>query len=313
MQIASEDFSFSIDFEDSRAKPKTAASAYKKLVQSGAKFILGGMFSASTLAFAPMAKKDNILILSPTAADKRVPETGENMFTLYPSAPAEGRFVASYAQKNLSAQKFSVITEQEKVYKSISEGFISKIKESELSIENRQTISPDSDTFRNAVTKVPISSSDAIFISGSKSFVGKIASVVREVENDDIKLLSQSTAYDESFLKNYSSSAEGMTISAPYFDVESDRKIIKDFVKKYESKYDKKPNTWSAYCFDSVRAIGLSLKKAAPKFDVGEARKILSKADWEGTTGPIKFKNNGAAKRGYKIYEIRDSAFKEMK
>ncbi|GAH67412.1 unnamed protein product, partial [marine sediment metagenome] len=56
-------------FEDDRAEPSQTISAYKKLTQvNRVPLILGGVFSASSLAIAPLAQRDKVVFLSPTSS-----------------------------------------------------------------------------------------------------------------------------------------------------------------------------------------------------------------------------------------------------
>src|SRR5262245_46156569 len=74
-------------YEDTKADPKEAVAAFNKLANvNKVSAILGDMFSSTTLAIAPLAQQAGITLLTPTAADEKIPATGDLIFSIYPSA-----------------------------------------------------------------------------------------------------------------------------------------------------------------------------------------------------------------------------------
>jgi branched-chain amino acid transport system substrate-binding protein len=70
-----------ITYEDSQGNPQKAVSAFLKLINlDKVKFILGPLSTTEVLAIAPMAEKEKILILTPTASAPQITKAGDYIF-----------------------------------------------------------------------------------------------------------------------------------------------------------------------------------------------------------------------------------------
>lgn len=64
--------------EDSEADPTKGVSAINKLIfQDGIKYILGDLTSSVTLAMAPIAEKNKVIILAPGASNPNIRNAGD--------------------------------------------------------------------------------------------------------------------------------------------------------------------------------------------------------------------------------------------
>lgn len=72
-----------IAYEDSQADPAKAVSAFNKLRSvDGVPMVLGAMFSAGTLAIAPIAERSKTVLLSPTASAVELTDAGDYIFRI---------------------------------------------------------------------------------------------------------------------------------------------------------------------------------------------------------------------------------------
>ncbi len=97
--------------EDSQADPAKAVSAFNKLrTVDGVPMVIGDMFSAGTLAIAPIAERNKVVLLSPSASAVELTEAGDYIFRIYPSDTYDGMYLATYARKEMHAARVAVIS-----------------------------------------------------------------------------------------------------------------------------------------------------------------------------------------------------------
>jgi len=74
-------FNVQIIYEDSKAEPQQAVSAMNKLISADkVSSVIGDMFTSTTLAIAPIAEKNNILLLSPTGSSNEISKGKKQVF-----------------------------------------------------------------------------------------------------------------------------------------------------------------------------------------------------------------------------------------
>lgn len=75
--------------------------------------VIGDMFTNTTMALVPIANKDQILLLSPTASYSEISEKGQTTFRLYPSEKEEGELLFSFSQHNYSDKRGAIVVVNE--------------------------------------------------------------------------------------------------------------------------------------------------------------------------------------------------------
>jgi branched-chain amino acid transport system substrate-binding protein len=297
-----------IFFEDTKAEPKTAVTAINKLItMNNPKIILGDMFSNTTLAVAPIAQQNGIVLITPTAALETIPATGDHIFTIYPTSKYEGQLVASFALKK-GLKRLGVIKQQVQVAEEIGDAFAEKIKSEHGDIVFNEVVPSDVKDFRNILSKYINKNVDAIFVSAYRDEAGNIIKQARELGYNKL-FLSQSTLYDEKVLQLFGKSVDGVIFSAPYFNNLAESNTIKVFQTQFQKKYHAKPNIWAAYGYDVVnltlQAVDQSEKnkKTLPQ--------TLSDIKFDGVTGTMSFFPNRTVNKTMEMFTIKDNSFQK--
>ena len=89
-----------IIYEDSQGLPTTGVSAFQKLITSNrVPAVIGGLFSSVTLAIAPIANREHVVVLSPTSSAPAITKAGDYIFRNCASDIFEGKIMAEAARK----------------------------------------------------------------------------------------------------------------------------------------------------------------------------------------------------------------------
>ncbi len=294
-------------YEDDRGEAKDAVSAYRKLVDvNKVQLVIGGMFSSSTLAIAPAAEKDGIVLLSPTASAIEITDAGDYIFRIYPSDVYDGIFLANYAFDNLGAQNIAILYEQVASVSSISNKFKEIFTSKGGTIVYESGYSSDISDFTSLLMKVKRLKPDLVFIPGN---IIPVANLLNQAQNMgvDSKFLTISTAYDPKIIELAQSAAEGLLFSAPMFDPDGSSPEMQAFSQQYKKKYGEEPAIIGGYGYDVVNIALQAMSYGVVADSIKET--LYGISDFPGVTGNTTFDENGDVVKDLKMMTIKNGKF----
>lgn len=293
-------------FEDTKIDPKTAISAFNKLVSvDKSQAIIGDMFSSTTLAVAPLAQQASVVLLTPTAADERIPATGDHVFSIYPSASSEGQFMAERLEIE-TLQRVAVLYQNQTATKGIADAFADAVRKRGGSVAIVESIPDEKSSYRSLLERVAARRPSSIFISAYRDPVAMLITMGRE-SGLNVPYVTQSTLYDEKALVDYADKLEGVLLSGPYFDSTSDAAAVKKFFADYQARFGKPPSVWSAYGYDAADILLTALVEAAnEKVSVGSK---LAGRVFSGLTGRTDIKQDRSIEKEMVLYSIQGNTF----
>ncbi len=299
-------------YEDSQADPKTAISAFNKLVSlNKVSLIIGDMFSSTTLAIAPLAQKNKIVLLSPTASSEEVPKTGEYIFSIYPSDSYDGKFVANFTLTTIHKKIAAVIYVQADAMIVVKNEFIKSFIESGGRISIEESYAPKTDDFRSVLAKIKSVNHEVVFIPGYLEEIVKILKQAREISIKS-QFITISTAYDEKLFSLAGNTAEGLILSAPFYDQSSNQPELVAFQKSFKKKYGDVPNVWAAYGYDALNIISKAYNNSlanqnALNIELSKTKNFL------GVTGKTTFLEDRKVEKQLRMMVVRDNNFVEYR
>ena len=155
-------------YEDDQGDAKKALSAYRKIKDfNNVKLIIGGMFSSQTLAIAPSAERERVILLSPTASAIDITDAGDYIFRIYPSDIYDGLFLSNFALTVLNAKSVAIIYEQISSIVAVTNKFEDTFKLKGGSIIYEAGYLSDVTDFRPMLSKLKQVNPDLIFIPGN--------------------------------------------------------------------------------------------------------------------------------------------------
>src|ERR1017187_747284 len=251
-----------IVYEDDQNKPQVGVTAFNKLTTvDRVPMVIGSMFSAVTLAVAPVAERDRVVLLSPTASAIELTSAGEYFFRIYPSDAYDGLFLANFAYDQLKARVASMVTLQATSTSSVSALFEKTFQSKGGEIRLREFYKEGTTDFRPLLSRISHMRQDLLFLPGSLNEMAILLRQAREL-GVNISKLSISTVYDPKILSLAGPAAEGIMFSSPVFSPASDTPSIRSFVELYRKTYNSQPDILGAYGYDVVNISALALGSA---------------------------------------------------
>lgn len=296
-----------IIYEDDRGEAQTAISAYRKLVDiDNVPMVIGGMFSVSTFAIAPLAEREQKVLLSPTASAIEITDAGDYIFRIYPSDIFDGVFLAQFAYNDLQARKVAIIYEQVASVVAITNKFKSDFEILGGEIVSFDGYNSDNKDFSSIIKKVSNANPDIVFIPGNLNPMSNLLIQAKQLGLQR-QFVTISTFYDNKILELAKDATEGVLFSSPMFNPESDAPEIMEFVTLYKDRYGIDPDILGGYGYDVVKIAAMALQNGTEPEMVKNS--LYQITDYPGITGSTTFDRNGDVTKELKIMKVENGAF----
>jgi len=297
-------------FEDSRCEGKLAATAANKLVtQDKVTAIIGTMCSAETLAGAPIAEENKVVLVSTASSNPAITDSGDYIFRTWPSDELQGTVMAEHVVNVEGLKKVGLIYMNSDYNVGLAEAF----KESLISLGGEVTADekyePDSKDFRTQLMKIKDSNPEAIYMV-PYSEGGLVTKQIKEL-SIDLPMFTAEVFGTDKTLEDAAGSAEGVIFATPSFDETNPES--KDFLEKYNERFGEGPahNAVAANAYDNLMIVAEALKSGAQTSD--EIRDYLYAIEgYPGAAGKLTIDENGDAIKDFQLMIVKGDTFVEL-
>jgi branched-chain amino acid transport system substrate-binding protein len=299
----------SIVVEDGMGDPSKTVSAFRKLSATDqVPLVIGPMFSATTLAVAPIAEKSRVTLLSPTASAVELTSAGDYIFRIYPSDTYDGQYLAQYCYNALNAKTVYVIYLQVASVTAITEVFESQFESLGGRMLGRDAYQEGANDYRAYLSKAAALDPDVMFIPGYLREMGTLLRQAKELGVES-KFVSISTFFDPQILEIAGDAAEGVMFSAPFFDPSAVSPEISEFVRLFKESYSDEPDILAGYGYDVV-TIAAEALRSAKSFTADDIKSALyGIQDFPGVTGKTSFDENGDVNKELRMMQVKQANF----
>lgn len=297
----------SIVYEDTQADPKIGVSALRKLITvDKVQVVIGAGASSVTLAAAPIAEENDVVLLSPVSSAPAVTQAGDYIFRNVMSDLYEGSGMAQFARKELKIARAAILYINNDFGVGLRDSFKRRFEQLAGEITSVESFEQGASDFRTQLIKIKNSQPEAIYLVGYKE-MGRVLRQAGEMAIG-IRFLSFAMFEDPEILKMAGNAAEGVYYSSRAYDPQSREDVVSDFVKKYRSRFNAEPDIFAALSYDAARIVFLAIKKGGPTGR--EIKKALyTIKDFPGVTGTTSFDQNGDVIKSVSIKMVKNGQF----
>jgi len=297
----------SVVYEDSRGVGKDGVSAMQKLITvHDTPVVIGGLFSSVTLAVAPVAERNRVVLLSPTSSAPKITDAGDYIFRNCASDVFEGKVMADAAFQKLNIQKIAILYINNDYGIGIIDVFKKTFASNGGQVVAEEAFARGAVDFRSQLTKIAALQADGIYIVGYK----ELGHLLKQAHELGIKTQFMSTVMfeDPEILSVAGNAGEGVIYSARAYDPNSDEPHIKEFVTAFKQRYGGEPDIFAAYAYDAARILVQAMKEGGLSSD--EIRDyVYSIRDFPGVTGITSFDEKGDVSQPAYLKTVRDGQF----
>jgi branched-chain amino acid transport system substrate-binding protein len=293
-------------FEDSQGNPDAAVSAFNKLRAQGVVAVIGDLFSAPTLAIAPLAEKYKLLTFSPGASNPKLSGASKYVFRNYPSDNYEGKLLASYLRDSEGITRVAVLYPTNDYGVGLKDVFSNRYESLGGKVVLSEGYADNETSFRDILSKVLRAMPEALYLPG---YYGPIARIAVQAKQLGLRLPMYSNVgvEDPKVFALGGDAIEGLTYTAPAVDLTSQDSTIQGFVSAYKAKYNKDPGFPAAHGFDTGNILFSLLVSKGTNSD--SIRAGLMQSSFSGVTGTMKFDARGDVYKPFLLKRIVDGRF----
>jgi branched-chain amino acid transport system substrate-binding protein len=295
-------------FEDDQTQPKISSDAMNKLItQDQVKVVIGSTVSSCTLADAPIAEREKIILISPGASSPKITSAGDYVFRNWISDSLEGSKMAEYLfniDKFKTIAIFYINNEYGVGLKNVVSNRFAALGGE---VVKEDSYEQDASDFRTQLAKIKNTKPDALYLAG---YYQEMAIVINQIKALAINLPIRSCVCfeDPELLRIAGKNAEGIIYSSPYFDLSDTSKVFIEFKKRFQEKFNREPGSFAAHGYDALMIIAETIRKKG--YDGLNIRDGLYKVNnYPGVSGITTFDFNGDVIKPVAIKTVQNGSF----
>lgn len=280
-----------IVYEDTGGDKKLAVNAINKLIQGGNSFIFGDPVSGTTLAMAPIAEAQKVLLFAPGASNPNMTTAGDYIFRTKLSAAVEGVEAGKYIAQVMQPKRVAFIYQNSDYGKGVFESFKKELEAAKIKIVKNEPFATGSNDMRSNLLSIKSENPDLVVIAAFPKEVGIIMKQAKEVGiNSQFFTHSGSVGPDIDLVAG--KSAEGLKYLTELDLSASNTKRI-EFSKVYSAKYNKDPELFSSLAYDAFMLTTDAIKSCGSVDADCIKAYLYSIKDYDGASGKTSFDQNG--------------------
>lgn len=300
--------------EDDVCKPEVATNTASKLVSEKVVAVVGHICSGATKAALGIYKDAGILVISPSATNPELTQSGEYPNFLRTIAPddAQARLEVDFAINTLNIKKFAVLHDKGDYGKGLAEFAKSFLQATGNGVEVvlYEGVTPGAVDYSAVVQKIGRSGAEAVIFGGYHPEASKIVTQMRK-KQINIPFISDDGVKDDTFIKVAGEFAEGVYATGPV-DTSSNPINIKA-VEDHKAAYQADPGAFFINGYAATMALLNAIDKA-DSTDYDAVSKALRTEYVETPLGNISFDEKGdAIGVGFSMYQVQNGAYVELK
>ena len=273
--------------EDDQSKSEEAANAVTKLIsQNNVVAMLGEVASSASIAAAPTCQQNKVPMITPSSTNEEVTKKGDYIFRVCFIDNYQGPVMAHFGTQDLKAKRVAILTDVKNDY---STGLTKVIKETVTAdgaqVVGEQSYSNADSDFRAQLTTIRATNPDVIFVPGSYTDAGQIASQARDL---GIKApLVGGDGWESPKLLEIGGKALNGSFYANHYFYGDPAPIVSNFVQKYKERFGAAPDALAALGYDAARVLADAMKRAGKIEGPAIKDAIAATKNFPGVTGTI--------------------------
>lgn len=295
-------------YEDDQIKPEVGTKVIQKLISiEKVPVIIGAFGSSVSLAIAPVAEKNKVVLFSASSTADALKDAGDYFFRNVPPNSKQGESAAEFAIEKLKAKNAAVLYMNNDYGISLAKAFENFFKQKGGSILITENYNPGDRDFRTQLSKIKDKQPSIVFYPGHYQESGLILKQAKELVIKSV-FIGGDGSYSPELIIIAGDAAEGSyyTLMAMGYGVSDEE--IKRFTDVFKSKYGVEPDVYSAYAYDALKIIAQAIQNGGYNSE-GIKNALYRTKDFKGVTGTTSFDKFGEVDKPFYIYKVKNGKF----
>ena len=272
--------------EDDEGNPDKTVNAYQKLTsKDGAKIIIGSLTSGCTQAITNRAQAQKVVQIAPAATAPAITDAGDYIFRACFIDPFQGRVGGKFSAETLNAKTAAILYDTGNDYSvGLTENFEAAFTQAGGKIVAKEAYTTNDKDFNAQLTKIKSANPDVVYLP---DYYNVVALIAKQLRAQGIEAPIVGADGWDGILGN--SSAEVLNgFYSNHYATDSTDPAVQAFVKKFNDKYSKDPNSFAALGYDSVYILKDAIIKAGSD-DATAVKEALKAINGDYVTGHLTF------------------------
>ena len=272
--------------EDDEGNPDKTVNAYQKLTsKDGAKIIIGSLTSGCTQAITNRAQAQKVVQIAPAATAPAITDAGDYIFRACFIDPFQGRVGGKFSAETLNAKTAAILYDTGNDYSvGLTENFEAAFTQAGGKIVAKEAYTTNDKDFNAQLTKIKSANPDVVYLP---DYYNVVALIAKQLRAQGIEAPIVGADGWDGILGN--SSAEVLNgFYSNHYATDSTDPAVQSFVKKFNDKYSKDPNSFAALGYDSVYILKDAIIKAGSD-DATAVKEALKATNGDYVTGHLTF------------------------
>jgi branched-chain amino acid transport system substrate-binding protein len=275
--------------EDDQADPRAGVTVAQKLVDAGAKAIIGPYNSGVTIP-ASKVYNDAAIVMATVASNPKVTEQGfPYVFRVAASDIQLGGKMGLYAAKELKLKRIAIVDDRTAYGQGLGNEFEKVAKANGIEIVGREFTNDKASNFMAILTSIKAKKPDAIFYGGYAPQGGPMARQMKQIGLNALLLGGDGICSPEM------GRLGGEAVGAHVYCTQGGAVLEmaeagKTFANEYKQKYNRPPEVYAASFYDGMMLIAQAMK-AANSVEPKQYAPALAKIKYKGVAASYDFDN----------------------
>ncbi len=306
MQIAIEEINNKGGVLDSKIKavyqdnlgdnPSGAISAVHNLNIQNIRLIIGPNLTPSANVLAPLAEKENIVLIAPSVGSEKFVELSSRTFNIFPPSKFDSFALAEYLYSDKGFRKIAIFGSQQEW--EMGQALFVKQRFEELGgqVTSVQLPTVDNLDLRLESLKIKDGNPDAIVFTN----YGETAVAARRLR----ELKVQAPFFSLPLFEEKITAAAGALEGTIFVSTDT---MNEEFNAKFESKYKKAPGFPASQAYDAVYLMAKAINDSQSTDPKVIAEALSKIKEFKGASGDFTFDKDRNAHKKVNYYEVKNS------
>lgn len=283
-------YTFELKAEDDAGDPKQAVNAANALIADKGVVAVNGHFNSGCSVPASSVYEKEDLAMITVSTNPALTDTGLSVVNRITARDdSQGPFAADLVKKQ-GFTKVSVVDDSTTYGQGLATEFVKSFKSLGGNVLSENRVQPKDVDFSALVTKIKADNPEAVYYAGAHT-EGALFGKQLRAAGLDVPIIGGEMIYTPDYIKLCGNSSEGDIATALGLPLEKQAKGP-EFLDKYKKRYNKEPEAYDTYSYDSTMIIGQAVlqAKSTRRLDVKNAIRGIK---YSGVTGDVSFDQKG--------------------
>jgi branched-chain amino acid transport system substrate-binding protein len=293
---------------DDAGKPDEVKNVVGRLIkQNKAIAILGEVASGLSQAGGQICQKEGVPMITPSSTNPKVTQIGPFISRVCFIDTFQGAAGAKFVKEKLGFASGATLFNRGQEYATgLNDGFVTAFQGIGGKITHQAAYNTGDPDFTAQLNAIKATNPQFVYIPTYYTEVVAIAKQARQI-GLNVPLIGGDGWVSES-LADARGALDDCYFTDHYSD-EEDRPEVKEFVRKYQAKYNKVPDSMAALGYDAANVLFDAMERAPSLHGGPLATAINATKDFKGVTGNITLDANRDVQKRAVVQKLKDGKF----